>query len=191
MSLDDPEAVQAILERNRRVAIIAAAAGFGTSLVVWLAVGFGFPGTDQALTLGAGLAGGIVVSLAMYLSLRRSVFAPVAAAPEASMSSEEQRRLRSEMANAPLSVESPETAKIDAADEKMIAELRAVQRGNQARKLLAWVLILVPGIPFVILATVTSGLLVGLPVSVGVTVAWALLVLKFLPERALSPDSDS
>lgn len=67
----------------------------------------------------------------------------------------------------------------------MLSDLNAEARRIQAKKLLQWTLILVPGIPLVILSIFFMGIFVGGAMGVGATVGWALVVQKMIPVREL------
>ena len=70
-------------------------------------------------------------------------------------------------------------------DRRMLADLNAEARRIQAKKLLQWTLILVPGIPLVIASIFFMGIFVGGAMGVGATVGWALVVQKLIPVREL------
>lgn len=70
-------------------------------------------------------------------------------------------------------------------DRQMLADLNAEARRIQAKKLLQWTLILVPGIPLVIASIFLMGIFVGGATGVGATVGWALVVQKMIPVREL------
>jgi hypothetical protein len=65
-------------------------------------------------------------------------------------------------------------------DRQMIAEARAESRRRQMRALLAWTLILAPGIPFVLACVVFFGPFLGGGGGVVVTVMWAFLINRLL-----------
>ena len=65
-------------------------------------------------------------------------------------------------------------------DLKMIAEATSESRRKRMRTLLAWTLIFVPGIPFVLTCVFFLGMFVGGAAGVTVTVMWALLIHRLL-----------
>jgi hypothetical protein len=65
-------------------------------------------------------------------------------------------------------------------DRQMIAEATAESRRKRLRALLAWTLILVPGIPFVLTCVLFLGMFIGGAGGVAVTVIWALLIHRLL-----------
>lgn len=69
---------------------------------------------------------------------------------------------------------------LDEDDRRMLDELHAAARARRRRLWLQWILILVPGIPVVWLATIYLGFLIGGLALAGV-VAWGLAVQKLLP----------